>query len=389
NQAVGRLLKGTVQRQDEPDKENNTGLPDNLKVGVENLSGMAMVKGQATEGTLQRVKDPQARGAFLELYPNAADLVADIDVNGTPTAILDALVNKYLNSGFVYDMAATTPQDFLGGNRRGDCSTLAKSFVIIAQEYFDIQGISHTSKSNFGIANGGLVLDANGATGNVDDGNHWAFTSHTWVVGPDRDRDLLFRGATVNPGSWIDQADEGVEEGIEYRSFGGIGGGRVYPYRQMGSTLANKYTTDLQLAKGGKAEDEAAMEEAFKLTESRRAKKKKGCFITTACIKAKGLPDNCEELGVLRAFRDTYLMQKPGGRQLVEMYYQYSPRIADVIAEQENAASVYDHLYEVIHACVEAIKKGDNKFAYTTYCEMVIKLEEQYISDVAAPSYVL
>ena len=133
------------------------------------------------------------------------------------------------------------------------------------------------------------------------------------------------------------------------------------------------------------------MEEAFQESERQRAKKKKrkGCFITTACIKAKGLPDNCEELTVLRAFRDTYLMQKPGGKQLVEIYYQYAPCIADKIAEQENATSIYDHLYEVIHTCVEAIKKGDNKFAYTTYCEMVLKLKEQYISDVAAPSYVL
>jgi hypothetical protein len=110
-----------------------------------------------------------------------------------------------------------------------------------------------------------------------------------------------------------------------------------------------------------------------------KKKKKEGCFITTAVMAAKGLPDDCEELTVLRDFRDGYLMQKPNGRQLVEIYYQSSPHIVDAIAAQENAASIYDHLYGVIRACVEAIKKGDNEFAFTTYCEMVIKLKEQYI----------
>ncbi len=52
NRAVGRILAGTrdglnsqnqsAQRQVEPDKENQTGLPDKLKAGIESLSGMAM-----------------------------------------------------------------------------------------------------------------------------------------------------------------------------------------------------------------------------------------------------------------------------------------------------------------------------------------------------------
>jgi hypothetical protein len=38
---------------------------------------------------------------------------------------------------------------------------------------------------------------------------------------------------------------------------------------------------------------------------------KSGCFITTACIEAKGLPDYCLEINVMRQFRDEYIKNLP------------------------------------------------------------------------------
>jgi hypothetical protein len=111
------------------------------------------------------------------------------------------------------------------------------------------------------------------------------------------------------------------------------------------------------------------------------------CYITTACVEARGLPDDCEELTVLRAFRDDYLLKKANGKQLVGLYYRHAPRIVRAIARQKHASAIYDQLYEVICACVEAIKRGDHEFAYTTYCRMVTSLTKQYIPDVAVPAW--
>ena len=37
------------------------------------------------------------------------------------------------------------------------------------------------------------------------------------------------------------------------------------------------------------------------------------CFLTSACVAARGLPDDCAELTALRAFRDGYVRSQPEG----------------------------------------------------------------------------
>lgn len=48
-----------------------------------------------------------------------------------------------------------------------------------------------------------------------------------------------------------------------------------------------------------------------------------GCYLTTACVEAKGLPDDCEELTILRDFRDHWLKKQPGGAEEIAEYHQF------------------------------------------------------------------
>ncbi|MCP2729229.1 eCIS core domain-containing protein [Limnofasciculus baicalensis] len=113
------------------------------------------------------------------------------------------------------------------------------------------------------------------------------------------------------------------------------------------------------------------------------------CFLTTACVEYLGLSDDCEELTTLRRFRDTYLLSKSNGKDLVELYYEHSPKIVAAIHEQENKEEILKGLYRIIKQCVDSIQQGDNEWAYQTYCKMVIESKEKFIPKclISIPSY--
>lgn len=99
----------------------------------------------------------------------------------------------------------------------------------------------------------------------------------------------------------------------------------------------------------------------------------KGCFITTAMCEFYGLADDCEELTILRNFRDTYMQETELRRAQVEHYYKYAPKIV----EHFNAlipvvkADLYMFLRDTyILPAVEAIKVGELDYAYQLYKQM-------------------
>lgn len=105
-----------------------------------------------------------------------------------------------------------------------------------------------------------------------------------------------------------------------------------------------------------------------------------GCYLTSACIKhfQEQFDDNCEELTILRNFRDSFVSVED-----IDHYYKIAPIIVEVIDKIENNYSIYDYIYQnVVKVCVNAIKKDDYEFAYKRYKSSVIILEEQFARPV-------
>ena len=117
--------------------------------------------------------------------------------------------------------------------------------------------------------------------------------------------------------------------------------------------------------------------------------KKNNCYITTACTQFRGLTDDCEELTVLRQFRDSYILDKPNGEELVKLYYAHSPDIVEAIRSHPDEAQILKCLYHIIRRCVDAINEGDYQFAFITYYEMVMSLKEEFIphKDIAITEF--
>ena len=101
------------------------------------------------------------------------------------------------------------------------------------------------------------------------------------------------------------------------------------------------------------------------------------CYLTTACVHYMGLEDNCEELSLLRKFRDEYMIKTDGGKEKVEMYYSTAPMIVEAIDKRDDRREIYDYIYQNIKLCVDLIKKGENEKVAVLYEKMVMDLNKK------------
>ncbi len=102
------------------------------------------------------------------------------------------------------------------------------------------------------------------------------------------------------------------------------------------------------------------------------------CFLTTAMWDYYGKPDDCDELNVLRQFRDNWMSQNEEGRQLISEYYEIAPAIVKAIDEDFDVVSVYSMIRDVIYHCLDLLGKGDNQGCLDSYKEMVQFLADKY-----------
>jgi hypothetical protein len=84
-----------------------------------------------------------------------------------------------------------------------------------------------------------------------------------------------------------------------------------------------------------------------------------GCFLTTACMRHKGLPDDCRELRVLREFRDGYLARTQRGRDLLYEYYSTAPYVVQKVSESPHADKLWTSAFDMITAAVDRIEAHD------------------------------
>jgi len=105
---------------------------------------------------------------------------------------------------------------------------------------------------------------------------------------------------------------------------------------------------------------------------------KEGCFLTSACLRARGLPDNCAELQELRAFRDEYVRKRVDGEEILMEYYRLAPQVVSCIDRSCKSKHIYEDLYRrFVERSLELIRAGRNEEALCYYRSEFEKLRSE------------
>lgn len=105
-----------------------------------------------------------------------------------------------------------------------------------------------------------------------------------------------------------------------------------------------------------------------------------GCYLTTACVRARGLADDCRELNTLRRFRDGYLRSRADGEAEIAAYYEIAPKIVKAVNARPDADSIWDRVYaEMIAPCLALIGEGKQEETYRLYKDRSLALAAEVL----------
>lgn len=106
------------------------------------------------------------------------------------------------------------------------------------------------------------------------------------------------------------------------------------------------------------------------------------CFLTTACVDALGLKDDCLELRTLRAFRDGPMRSMPNGARIAANYYEIAPALLARIPAAARADAMRCLYVRMILPCVVAARLGLNRLALRLYGNGTLRLLSAYAPDI-------
>lgn len=103
------------------------------------------------------------------------------------------------------------------------------------------------------------------------------------------------------------------------------------------------------------------------------------CFLTTACVHHKKLPDDCDELQTLRHLRDDFMMGNKEGELLVNQYAITGPAIVRAINGCINKEVIYDYMHQhMILPAARLVQQHKYEEATMLYKTFVKALSEKY-----------
>lgn len=109
--------------------------------------------------------------------------------------------------------------------------------------------------------------------------------------------------------------------------------------------------------------------------------RRKLCYVTTAVCQSLGKNEDCEEIKLLKNYRDTYLISEPDGRELIDTYYDIAPTIVNRINKCSDSEKIYEQIYKnYISPCIGYIEAERLSDCKELYVNMMHSLKTKYMS---------
>ena len=102
-----------------------------------------------------------------------------------------------------------------------------------------------------------------------------------------------------------------------------------------------------------------------------------GCFLTTAVAGLRDEEDDGPTLTTLRGFRDGWLSDRPGGRELIAEYYELAPSIVAAIPAGH---CEWCRIADEVDLAATAVRNSRPEDAFEIYCAMVRRLTAEWLS---------
>jgi hypothetical protein len=105
--------------------------------------------------------------------------------------------------------------------------------------------------------------------------------------------------------------------------------------------------------------------------------KKDNCLLSSACVAARGLPDDCDELTTLRKFRRDHLEGTPRGNNILQEYQTISGQILRWIEGRDDRQISYNDLYHrLVRGTVDLLRLEQIEAAINHYQAIVLEYQK-------------
>ncbi len=104
-----------------------------------------------------------------------------------------------------------------------------------------------------------------------------------------------------------------------------------------------------------------------------------GCYITTACLDAIGLPRDSLEMKAMEVLTKEHILKSFQGKKDYVIYGRKAPLIVQAIKSRDDSQDVWKRVYGTLRNITSAVLSSDNERAHKQYKDLVLGLEKEYL----------